>query len=121
MPSRLNIQAKRVYEPVGKEDGYRILVDRLWPRGIKKENARLDEWNKNLAPSTALRKWFHEGEGTFEEFTVRYKREMEGKEGELARLKEISKERKVTLLYGSRDERQNHAVVLQEILKHLKP
>lgn len=120
MPAHLNIQTKRVYDRAEKSDGYRILIDRLWPRGIKKEDARLDEWNKDLAPSTALRKWFHEGKGTFEEFTARYKREIEGKEDELVRLKEISKEKKVTLLYGSREPRQNHAVVLHEILKHLK-
>lgn len=120
MRSHLNIQVKRVYEPPEKEDGYRILIDRLWPRGIKKENARLDEWNKELAPSTGLRKWFHEGKGTFEQFATRYKREMEEKEAELARVKEISKEKNITLLYGSREARQNHAIILQEILNHLK-
>lgn len=120
MPSHSNIQIKRVYEPAEKRDGYRVLVDRLWPRGIRKESAQLDEWNKDLAPSTALRKWFHEGKGTFAQFATRYKHEMEAHEAELARLKELSKERKVTLLYGSRDEKHNHAVLLQELLTHLK-
>ena len=121
MPSHSNIQIKRIYEPAGKQDGYRILVDRLWPRGIKKENARLDEWNKELAPSTALRKWFHEGKGSFQEFATRYKKEMNGQEAELMRVKALSKERKVTLLYGLRDETQNHAALLRDILDHLKP
>jgi uncharacterized protein YeaO (DUF488 family) len=120
VPSHSNIQIKRVYEPAEKRDGYRVLVDRLWPRGIRKESARLDEWIKDLAPSTALRKWFHEGKGTFQEFAARYKREMAGQEAGLARLKELSKERKLTLLYGSRDEKQNHAVLLREMLGHLK-
>jgi uncharacterized protein YeaO (DUF488 family) len=114
---RLNIAVKRVYDTPQDEDGYRILVDRLWPRGIRKESARLDEWNKNLAPSTSLRKWFHQEDGDFTEFARLYKREVSEQKGELARLKKLGKEQKITLLFGSRDLLHNHAVLLLEVLK----
>ena len=117
MAKRLNIAVKRVYDPPQDEDGYRILVDRLWPRGIRKESARLDEWNKNLAPSTSLRKWFHQEDGDFAEFARLYKREVSQQKDELARLKKLGKEQKITLLFGSRDLLHNHAVLLLEVLK----
>jgi uncharacterized protein YeaO (DUF488 family) len=109
----MSVKVKRVYEEYDKADGYRMLVDRLWPRGIKKENAKLDEWNKDIAPSTELRKKFHNGEEKFEEFVKDYKKELleNNKEG-LQRIKDLAKKKKITLLYGSKDEEHNHAKVL---------
>jgi uncharacterized protein YeaO (DUF488 family) len=113
----MSIKIKRVYEEYDKADGYRILVDRLWPRGIKKENAKLDEWNKDIAPSTELRKKFHNGEEKFEEFVKSYKKELlENNKEELQRIKDLAKNKKVTFLYGSKDEEHNHAKVLGDII-----
>ncbi len=119
MAERLNIQLKRIYEIPEEEDGYRILVDRLWPRGIKNEYARLDEWNKALAPSTHLRKWFHQHNGTFDEFSECYRRELLHQEAELTRVKKISETKRVTLLYASKEPVQNHAVILYDTLRNL--
>ncbi|HSZ85040.1 MAG TPA: DUF488 family protein [Puia sp.] len=113
----MSVKIKRVYEEYDKADGYRILVDRLWPRGIKKENARLDEWNKNIAPSTALRKKFHNGVEKFEEFVKNYKKELlENNKEELQRIKDLAKKKKLTLLYGSKDKEYNHAKVLLDMI-----
>lgn len=114
-----NIQLKRVYEPASPEDGYRVLVDRLWPRGISKEEAQLDEWVKALAPSDELRKWFHQNPEHRDEFRARYFAELEPYEEELRRLAGIAKTRKLTLLYSSRNEAFNNATVLKERLESL--
>lgn len=114
-----NIELKRVYEPASPEDGYRVLVDRLWPRGISKEEARLDEWAKALAPSDDLRKWFHQHPEHRDEFRTRYFAELEMHDGELRRLASIAKTRKVTLLYSSKNEDFNNATVLKERLMSL--
>jgi uncharacterized protein YeaO (DUF488 family) len=115
------IRTKRVYEEAGKEDGWRILVDRLWPHGLSKERARVDLWMKEIAPSDALRKWFHHEERNWGEFVKLYKAELARNEERLRELRAAEKEHgTVTLLFGSKDEKQNQAVVLADILKRKK-
>jgi uncharacterized protein YeaO (DUF488 family) len=113
----MSVKIKRVYEECDKADRYRMLVDRLWPRGIKKENAKLDEWNKDIVPSTELRKKSHNGKEKFEDFLKNYKKELlENNKEELKRIKDLVKKKKVTLLYGSEDEEHNHAKVLLDLI-----
>ena len=115
------IQTKRVYERPTKEDGFRILVDRLWPRGLTKERASVDLWMKEIAPSDELRKWFHHEDRNWNEFVKRYKTELATKKEMLSALKKQESEHgKVTLLFGSKDEKQNQAVVVANILKGKK-
>ncbi len=112
------ILTKRVYEKSWKHDGFRVLVDRLWPRGLTKEKAKVDLWLKEIAPTDELRKWFHHQEGNWNEFVKRYKAELGKKKELLSELKKLQKEHgTVTLLYGSKDEKQNQAVVLASVLK----
>ena len=110
------IVIKRVYEDASENDGYRILVDRLWPRGVSKEEAKLDEWDKIIAPSTELRKWFDHKEERLQEFALRYKEELLQQEEELNRLRKIATTKKITLLYGAKDPVINQAIVLKNIL-----
>ena len=110
------IAIKRIYEKATENDGYRILVDRIWPRGISKEHADLDEWNKNIAPSTVLRKWFDHQEDRFEEFTIKYKEELSKQVEELNRIKKFAETKQVTLLYAAKDEHLNQAIILRSIL-----
>ena len=110
------IQIKRVYEDKSKDDGYRVLVDRLWPRGVSKEDAHFDEWMKELAPSTELRKWFDHKQERFEEFTKRYKKELIEQNELLDKLKQIAEKKKVTLLFAAKDTEINNAVVIREVL-----
>ncbi|NGZ97327.1 MAG: DUF488 domain-containing protein [Nitrospira sp. WS110] len=110
------ILVKRVYEPVAKSDGFRVLVDRLWPRGISKEAAKLDIWLPDLGPSTALRRWFNHDPARWEEFCRRYQAELKEKSALLTTIKEQAKIRPVTLLYSARDEQYNQAIVLQNFL-----
>lgn len=110
------IKIKRIYEDADSGDGYRILIDRLWPRGVSKEDAKLDEWNKELAPSTELRKWFDHTPERFEEFKKRYLEELKSKEEELSRLHIMAKSKDITLLYAAKAEDINNAVVLRELL-----
>lgn len=110
------IVIKRVYEEASERDGYRILVDRLWPRGVSKEEAKLDEWDKIIAPSTELRKWFDHKEERLQEFALRYKEELLQQEEELNRLRKIATTKKITLLYGAKDPVINQAIVLKNIL-----
>jgi len=113
------IHIKRIYEPAAKSDGYRILVDRLWPRGMKKEAAQIDQWMKEVAPSNELRKWFHHEESNWEQFVIQYKAELKGSAA-LEELRAVVHEHKtVTLLYGAKDEQYNQAAVLLELL-HFK-
>jgi len=113
----MSVVVKRIYEPVASQDGYRILVDRLWPRGIKKEAAEIDNWLKEVAPSTELRKWFHAGKGSFADFKKKYLAELKENPA-LKELKSLIKEhKKVTLLYAAKDEEQNHALILAGLLK----
>ena len=108
------IKIKRIYEEYDKADGYRMLVDRLWPRGMKKENAKIDEWNKDISPSTELRKKFHNGEDDFATFTKEYKKELGKNKEAVQRIKDLAKKKKVTLLYAAKDEEHNHAKVLAD-------
>ncbi len=115
--SRHSIQLKRVYDAPSEEDGQRILVDRIWPRGIKKEKAALDLWAKEIAPSTALRKWFGHDPKKWAEFQRRYRAELDEIEEPLEPLHEAVKKGKVTLLYAAHDTEHNNAVVLKAYLE----
>jgi uncharacterized protein YeaO (DUF488 family) len=106
---------KRIYEPFEETDGYRILVDRLWPRGVSKEDARLSIWLKDVAPSSELRKWFCHKPELFTEFREKYLDELKSSES-VEQLMELAKKDRVTLLYGAKDPVHNHALVLQEEL-----
>ena len=112
----MNISIKRVYLPAEDSDGYRVLVDRLWPRGIKKEDARIDLWAKALAPSAELRKWFNHIPERFEAFSEKYKEELKSNPEVAPVLDELRQHDKVTLLYGAKDEQHNNAVVLLHLL-----
>ena len=116
------IRTKRVYEKVSrKEDGFRVLVDRLWPRGLTKEKAAADLWLKEIAPSDALRKEFHAEKVTWPEFERKYRAELAKKKDLLEEIRKLEKEhRTVTLLYGRNDEKQNQAVVIADALKGKK-
>ena len=110
------VQIKRIYDAPDQSDGVRVLVDRLWPRGVTKKAASLDLWMKELAPSTELRKWFSHDPARWEGFRQRYRRELRKRGTQLAALKAQAAKRRVTLLYGARDTVHNEAVVLQEAL-----
>ena len=110
-------KTKRIYEPAAKGDGYRVLIDRLWPRGIKKEDAKLDEWARELAPSTDLRKWFGHDPQRFDEFRRRYIKELKSQDEELQALRRRARKGTVTLLFGARDTEHNDAVVLADVLR----
>ena len=112
---------KRVYEKPAKEDGFRLLVDRLWPRGMTKERARVDLWMKEIAPSDALRKWFGHDPEKWEEFVKRYRGELAKKKDLLAEVKRLENEHgTVTLLYGRNDQKNNQAVLIAAALKGRK-
>lgn len=117
------VQIKRVYEDAEKTDGLRVLVDRLWPRGMSKEDAHVDEWLKEVGPSKELRQWFGHDPDKFEDFKKKYKKELKNNEEqqeELEKLKDWTKKHKknITLVFGAKDEINNQAVVLKEILDH---
>lgn len=111
-----NIEIKRIYEPSENTDSYRILINRLWPRGITKAEAHLDEWDKEIAPTHELRKWFAHKETNFEKFTKLYLKELEEKETDLDRLRKIAETKSLLLLYGAKNEKINHAVILKKLL-----
>ncbi|MGC1547838.1 MAG: DUF488 domain-containing protein [Rhodanobacter sp.] len=113
----MSISIKRVYEPAAKSDGRRVLVDRLWPRGLKKEDAAIDVWMKDLGPSTALRQWFGHDPVRWECFRHRYASELDGKTEDLRPLAEQAERHHVTLLFGARDEEHNNAVALKAYLE----
>ncbi len=108
---------KRVYEPAEASDGKRILVDRIWPRGLSKERAQVNEWLVDVSPSSELRKWFEHDPAKWAEFKRRYAVELKGKEDVLDRLKTEAKKGTVTLLYGAKDEEHNQAVALLSLLE----
>ena len=112
----MNIRIKRAYEQPDREDGTRILVDRLWPRGLTKEKARVDLWLKDVAPSTELRKWFAHDPGKWEEFRSRYLEELKGNKEQLSLLRQEAAKGTVTLIYGAKDKQHNEAVILQRLL-----
>ncbi|MBX3101736.1 MAG: DUF488 domain-containing protein [Bacteroidetes bacterium] len=113
------IKIKRIYEVPEPEDGYRMLVDRLWPRGVSKQEAGIDEWNKDIAPSTELRKWFGHKPELFQAFADRYKVELSTKTDELRRIRSIGQRQHLTLLYAAKDPHFNQATVLSEVLDQL--
>jgi len=109
---------KRVYEPAATADGVRILVDRLWPRGLSEQKAGVDEWLKDIAPSAALRKWFGHDPARWDEFRRRYQAELADNEAATARLLELARKGPVTLVYAARDSEHNNAVVLADFVQH---
>ena len=113
---RTHLQIKRAYLPPSAEDGVRVLVDRLWPRGLRKSEAAIDHWLKDLAPSTELRRWFGHDPRRWEEFRRRYAAELASRADLLDELREIAREKPVTLVFAARDELQNQAVVLRDLL-----
>ena len=113
-----HVRLKRAYDAAEAADGTRILVDRLWPRGVSKQEAALDDWMKDIAPSTELRQWFGHEPSRWAEFQRRYKAELRGHAAELERLRGIAAKGALTLVYGARDEVHNDAVVLRDVLLH---
>ena len=111
-----NLQLKRAYAPAAPSDGARILVDRLWPRGVSKERADLTEWMKDIAPSTALREWFGHDPARWGEFQARYRAELADHPTALNQIRALAQKGPVTLVYGARDEIHNDAVVLRYVL-----
>lgn len=117
----MNLRIKRVYEPREKADGTRVLVDRLWPRGLTKAKAGVDLWMKEIAPSAELRKWFGHDPERWAEFRMLYRAELKKNGEQVALLKREIEQGAVTLVYGARDEVHNGAVVLSEYLRHFMP
>lgn len=113
----MRLRLKRAYEPASASDGYRVLIDRLWPRGVSRANARLDEWARELAPSTELRRWFGHDPARFAQFRGRYLEELAAQETKLRELRGRARTGTLTLVYGARDTEHNDAVVLAEILR----
>jgi len=112
----LKLQIKRAYEPPSRADGTRVLVDRLWPRGLTKEKAKIDIWLKDIAPSTELRKWYGHDPDKWDEFKSRYRRELKSKADLLNEVRKKAAKGQVTLIYAARDEAHNEAVVLEQLL-----
>ena len=111
-----HIKLKRAYEPPASDDGIRILVDRLWPRGVKKVNAAIDEWMKEIAPSTALRKWFGHDPERWPEFRRRYRAEIQQHPEQFDRLRSLAQQGRITLVFSAHDAAHNDAVVLKDML-----
>ena len=111
-----HVKLKRAYEPAGPDDGTRILVDRLWPRGVSKAEAAVDRWLKEIAPSTELRQWFGHDPARWPEFLRRYTEELRQHEAALDEIRALAREGTVTLVYGARDETHNDAVALKDVL-----
>ena len=111
-----HIKLKRAYEPPASDDGTRILIDRLWPRGVKKADAAIDEWMKNIAPSTGLRKWFGHDPARWQEFRRRYQSEIRQHPDEFDRLRTLAQNGRITLVFSAHDEAHNDAVVLKDLL-----
>ena len=114
------IKIKRIYEPPSTDDGKRILVDRLWPRGMKKEEAHIDEWLKEISPSNELRKWYSHDPAKWPEFKKRYRKEISKQTEVLKRIKDEGKKGTVTLLFSTKELELNNAVALKEILEGSK-
>ncbi|MGI5451873.1 DUF488 domain-containing protein [Streptomyces sp. CA-249302] len=115
----MSVRVRRVYEPPEPDDGVRVLVDRLWPRGVSKDAARVDEWPKGLTPSNELRKWYHASEGSYEEFSSRYEAELAAPEAAelLDHVRELVREGPVTLLTSAKDPERSHTSVLVRLLR----
>jgi uncharacterized protein YeaO (DUF488 family) len=117
----VDIRLKRAYEPGSPSDGYRVLIDRLWPRGLSKKRAKLDEWEKELAPSTELRTWFGHEPSRFPEFRRRYIVELRRKRQRLTELRRRGRQGTLTLVYSAHDTEHNDAVVLADVLRRGLP
>lgn len=117
----MDVRLKRAYEPASGADGHRVLVDRLWPRGVFRERAMLDEWERELPPSPGLRRWFGHDPSRFEEFRRRYVEELRHHRPRLAELRRRARHGTLTLVYAARDTEHNHAVVLAEVLRRGLP
>jgi uncharacterized protein YeaO (DUF488 family) len=117
----VDVRVKRAYEPAAASDGYRVLVDRLWPRGVSRERARLDEWDRELSPSTELRKWFGHRPDRFEEFRRRYLDELSEHRDRIAELRRRAREGTLTLVHSARDTQHNDAVVLATAIRRGLP
>jgi uncharacterized protein YeaO (DUF488 family) len=115
------VQVKRIYEPADRTDGYRVLIDHIWPRGVSRERARLDEWARDLAPSDELRKWFDHVPDRFPQFRRRYRRELGAHPARIEALRRCAASQPLTILYAARDEEHNNAVVLAELLHGENP
>lgn len=116
MPS-LEIRTKRVYDDPTPGDGYRVLIDHVWPRGVSRERAKLDEWARELAPSDELRRWFDHVPERFAEFRARYRKELAEHADRLAELRRRARAEPLTIVYAARDREHNDAVVLAELLR----
>ena len=110
------VKIKRVYDPVSKDDGKRILIDRLWPRGVNKDEAKIDEWLKEIAPSAELRRWYGHDPSKWEEFRKRYMKELNEKADIVDRLGKEGKKGQLTLLFAAKDKEHSNAAVLKEML-----
>ncbi|PYJ58742.1 MAG: hypothetical protein DME74_13850 [Verrucomicrobia bacterium] len=115
----MGVRVKRVYDQPAKADGYRMLVDRLWPRGLKKSEARIDEWLREIAPSTALRKWFKHDPDKWKEFKKKYSAELDDHREQVEKLVREARKRTITLLFSARDTEHNNAVALKEYIEQL--
>lgn len=113
----LDVRVKRIYDPADAADGYRVLIDHVWPRGVSRERAKLDEWARELAPSDELRTWFDHRPERFTQFRTRYRKELSNDPDEIERLRALAGRGPVTVVYAARDERHNNAVVLAELLR----
>jgi uncharacterized protein YeaO (DUF488 family) len=113
----MNVKLKRAYDEPSRNDGYRILVDRVWPRGVSKDEAKIDEWLKDIAPTKDLRKWFNHDPEKWPEFKKRYFRHLEERSEAVDEVKQRAAEKTVTLVYAAKDEEHNNAVALKEYLE----
>jgi uncharacterized protein YeaO (DUF488 family) len=117
----MDVRVKRAYDPVGPSDGYRTLIDRLWPRGVSRKRAALDAWDRELAPSTELRQWFGHDPARFREFRRRYMGELGEQRPRLTELRHKAREGTVTLVYSAHDSEHNDAIVLAQVLRRGLP
>jgi uncharacterized protein YeaO (DUF488 family) len=117
----LDVRIKRIYEPADRGDGYRILIDHVWPRGVSRERAKLDEWARELAPSDELRRWFDHVPERFDEFRARYRDELQAQRERLGELRRRAREGPVTIVYAAHDQDHNNAVVLAELVRDSSP
>jgi uncharacterized protein YeaO (DUF488 family) len=113
----LDVRIKRIYDEPDRSDGYRVLIDHVWPRGVSRERARLDEWARELAPSDALRRWFSHDPARFDAFRARYRRELVDRRDHVLKLARRARSRPVTIVYAARDQQHNNAVVVAELVR----
>jgi uncharacterized protein YeaO (DUF488 family) len=116
-----DVRSKRIYDPPDDGDGYRILIDHIWPRGVSRDRARLDEWARDLAPSAQLRKWFDHRPARFAEFRARYRDELIAHADRVDELRRCGMDSRLTILYAARDREHNNAVVVTELLRDGEP